>query len=72
MEQGLQLAVLIASKSPVAVQSSKALLDFSRDRPIDDGLKYTAAWNAAMVLSDDVKVAMMSGIKKTKPKFEKL
>ncbi|CZT25464.1 related to enoyl-CoA hydratase/isomerase family protein [Ramularia collo-cygni] len=72
IEEGLKLAVLIASKSPVAVQSSKALLDFSRDRPIDDGLKYTAAWNAAMVLSDDVKVAMMSGIKKTKPKFEKL
>lgn len=55
IEQGLELAKLIASKSPVAVQGSKALLDFSRDRPVDDGLKYTAAWNAAMVLSDDVK-----------------
>lgn len=72
MEQGLELAKFIASKSPVAVQSSKALLDFSRDRPVDDGLRYTAAWNAAMVLSDDVNKAMMSGIKKTKPKFEKL
>lgn len=55
IEQGLKLATLIASKSPVAVQGSKALLDFSRDRPVEDGLKYTAAWNAAMVLSDDVK-----------------
>ncbi|KXS94557.1 hypothetical protein AC579_4474 [Pseudocercospora musae] len=72
LEQGLELANIIATKSPVAVQSSKALLDFSRDRPVEDGLKYTAAWNAAMVQSEDVKKAMMSGIKKTKLTFEKL
>ncbi|EME78751.1 uncharacterized protein MYCFIDRAFT_47359 [Pseudocercospora fijiensis CIRAD86] len=72
LEKGLELAHFIATKSPVAVQSSKALLDFSRDRPVEDGLKYTAAWNAAMVQSEDVKKAMMSGIRKTKPTFEKL
>ena len=72
LEGGLDLAKEIASKSPVAVQSSKALLDFSRDRPVDDGLRYTASWNAAMVQAEDVKRAMMSGIKKTRPTFEKL
>lgn len=71
-KQGLDLAQEIATKSPVAVQSSKALLDFSRDRPVEDGLKLTASWNAAMVQTDDVKKAMMSGLKKTKPTFEKL
>jgi delta(3,5)-delta(2,4)-dienoyl-CoA isomerase len=70
--EGLELARLIASKSPIAVQSSKALMDFSRDRSVADGLAYTAAWNAAMVQSEDVTKAMMSGLKKTKTSFEKL
>ncbi|KAK4621913.1 Delta(3,5)-Delta(2,4)-dienoyl-CoA isomerase, mitochondrial [Fulvia fulva] len=69
---GLALAETIASKSPVAVQSAKALWDFSRDRPVQDGLLYTAAWNGAMVQADDVKKAMLSGIRKTKTTFEKL
>ncbi|KJX94982.1 enoyl-CoA hydratase/isomerase family protein [Zymoseptoria brevis] len=72
LAEGLKLANFIATKSPVAVQSSKALMDFSRDRPVTDGLLYTAAWNSPMVQSDDVKKAMMSGIKKTKSTFEKL
>jgi delta(3,5)-delta(2,4)-dienoyl-CoA isomerase len=72
IEGGLTLARTIASKSPVAVQSAKALWDFSRDRPVQDGLLYTAAWNGAMVQADDVKRAMMSGIRKTKTTFEKL
>lgn len=72
LSDALTLAKDIASKSPVAVQSSKALWDFSKDRPVSDGLLYTAAWNGAMVLSDDVKSAMMSGLKKTKPTFAKL
>jgi delta(3,5)-delta(2,4)-dienoyl-CoA isomerase len=72
IEGGLALAKTIATKSPIAVQSAKALWDFSRDRPVQDGLLYTAAWNGAMVQADDVKQAMMSGIKKTKTTFEKL
>lgn len=72
MRTGLEFATLIASKSPVAVQSSKALLDFSRDRPVEDGLRYTASWNAAMVQAEDVTKAMTSGVRKTKPTFEKL
>lgn len=72
LEGGLMLAKGIAGKSPVAVQSAKALWDFSRDRPVQDGLLYTAAWNGAMVQAEDVKKAMMSGIHKTKPRFEKL
>ncbi|PPJ60699.1 hypothetical protein CBER1_03431 [Cercospora berteroae] len=72
IDGGLVLAKTIAEKSPVAVQSAKALWDFSRDRPVQDGLLYTAAWNSAMVQADDVKKAMMSGIRKTKTTFEKL
>ena len=34
------MAKLIASKSPVAVQGSKVNLVYSRDRSVEDGLKF--------------------------------
>ena len=36
------------------------------------GLNYVAAYNMGMIQSDDVKKAMLAGIKKTKPTFAKL
>ena len=36
------------------------------------GLNYIKVWNAAMLQTQDVKDAMLSGIKKTNPKFSKL
>jgi delta(3,5)-delta(2,4)-dienoyl-CoA isomerase len=70
--QATKLATLIASKSPVAVLGTKEIINYSRDRPISEGLNYTAVWNAAMLQTQDVKDAMMSGLKKTTPKFSKL
>ncbi|KAI0586583.1 enoyl-hydratase isomerase family protein [Pyrenophora tritici-repentis] len=70
--EGIKLASLIASKSPVAVLGTKELLNYSRDRPVEEGLRYTAVWNMAMLQTEDVPRAMGSGIKKTVPKFSKL
>ena len=70
--EGLELASLIATKSPVAVLSSKAIMDYSRDRSVEDGLKFTASWNAAMVQADDVNKATMGALRKTKTTFQKL
>ncbi|ROV96833.1 hypothetical protein VMCG_07870 [Cytospora schulzeri] len=72
LEAGLKLASLVASKSPVAVQGTKELLNHARDHSVDESLRYTAVWNSAMLQSDDVSLALLSGIKKTKPRFEKL
>lgn len=68
----LELAQLIATKSPVAVQATKEVLNFSRDHSVQDGLGYVAAYNMGMVQSDDVRDAMLAGLRKTKPKFAKL
>ena len=72
LQEGLKLAQLIASKSPVAVQGSKNILDAAWGRTVEDNLNYTAVWNAGMLQSTDVQRAMLSGIQKRTPKFEKL
>ncbi|GJP92998.1 hypothetical protein CBS63078_6550 [Aspergillus niger] len=68
----LELAQLIGTKSPVAVQGTKELLNYSRDHTVPEGLWYTAVWNSAMLQTKDVTAALLSGIQKRKPTFEKL
>ena len=63
---------LLASKSPVAVQGTKELLNHARDHTVASSLRYTGVWNSAAIQTEDVTKAMLSGIKKTKPRFEKL
>ncbi|KAJ5940595.1 hypothetical protein N7516_000763 [Penicillium verrucosum] len=67
-----KLASLIASKSPVAVQGTKEILNFSRDHSIQDGLRYTSVWNSAALQTQDVSAALLSGLQKRTPTFEKL
>lgn len=70
--QGLKLAQLIASKSPVAVQGTKNVLDAAWGRTVEDNLNYVAVWNAGMLQSTDTERAMTSGLQKRTPTFEKL
>ncbi|KAI9806720.1 MAG: hypothetical protein M1825_006177 [Sarcosagium campestre] len=72
VREALKTAVLLASKSPVAVQGTKELLNYSRDHSVEEGLRYTAVWNAAMLQTDDVQEAMQAGLLKKTPRFEKL
>jgi delta(3,5)-delta(2,4)-dienoyl-CoA isomerase len=68
----LKMASLIASKSPVAVQGTKEVLNFSRDHSVQDGLRYVGVWNGAALQTKDVTAALLSGIQKRTPTFEKL
>ena len=72
VKKGLEICQLIATKSPVAVYGTKEIINYSRDRPVEDGLKYTAIWNSGMIQTSDVQRAMLSGLQKRKPTFEKL
>jgi len=72
LAKGMEIAKLLATKSPVAVQSTKELLNHARDNTVADSLRYTGAWNSAAIQTADVEKAMLSGIKKTRPTFEKL
>jgi delta(3,5)-delta(2,4)-dienoyl-CoA isomerase len=70
--KALELASLLAEKSPIAVQGTKELLNHARDNKLADSLRYTGVWNSAAIQTSDVERAMLSGLKKTKPRFEKL
>jgi delta(3,5)-delta(2,4)-dienoyl-CoA isomerase len=71
-KEGLEYAIYVSSKSPVAVQGTKNILDAAWGRTVEDNLNYTAVWNQAMLQSADVEKAMMSGLQKKTPRFEKL
>ena len=75
LQAAIQLASLIAEKSPVAVQGTKHLMDYSREHSTEDGLRYTATWNAGMLQTGDIEVAMMmgrGGMGEKKGRFAKL
>ncbi|BGP17325.1 hypothetical protein JCM10213v2_005343 [Rhodosporidiobolus nylandii] len=44
LEKALDVAAVIASKSPIATLSTKHLLNHARDHTVQEGLEYTQAW----------------------------
>ncbi|WP_339488166.1 crotonase/enoyl-CoA hydratase family protein [Pseudomonas sp. EL_65y_Pfl2_R95] len=69
LEGVMQLARQIAEKSPVAIRGTKEMIRYMRDHRVDDGLEYVATWNAAMLQSADLRVAMAAHMSKQKPEF---
>jgi enoyl-CoA hydratase len=65
----MDIARAIAAKSPVAVRGTKEMIRYMRDHRVDDGLEYVATWNAAMLQSADLRVAMMAHMNKQNPEF---
>ena len=65
-----EMATVIASKSPLAVYGTKAILNFSRDHTISEGLEYNALWSGAMLPQEDMAEAMMSNMEKRDPEFK--
>lgn len=72
IQEALRWAELVASKSPVAVQGTKEILNWSWSRSVEDGLKYTSVWNSAALQTTDVMEATKAGMQKRKPIFAKL
>ena len=65
----LEIAGEIAAKSPLAIRGTKQMIRYMRDHRVDDGLEYIATWNASMLQSADLKVAMAAHMSKQKPDF---
>lgn len=69
MQRAKTIADEIAENSPVAVHGAKAVMRYSADRTIDEGLEYVALWNTAFLQSKDLSEAMQAFMEKRKPKF---
>ena len=65
----MAIANEIASKSPIAIAGTKRMISYMRDHSVDDGLDYVATWNAAMLQSSDLRLAMTAHMTKQKPEF---
>jgi len=66
---GLELARNIAAKSPLAVAGAKRSLNYSRGRPVEEGLRDVALWNAAALVSADLAEAVKARLARSEPKF---
>lgn len=66
---GMEIARAIAAKSPLAVAGAKLSLNYSRGRPVEEGLRHVGLWNAATLQSADLTAALQARLKKEEPKF---
>jgi enoyl-CoA hydratase len=69
IEAGLSLAHTIAAKSPLAIAGAKRSLNYSRGRPVEEGLRDVALWNAGTLVSADLGEAVRSRLGKSNPSF---
>ena len=63
------IASVIASKSPLSIRGNKRVLLHSRDHSVADGLEYIAAWNAGMLVSEDLEKSFEAFRTKEKAEF---
>jgi enoyl-CoA hydratase/carnithine racemase len=66
---GMALARTIAAKSPLAVAGAKRSLNHSRGRPVEEGLRDVALWNAAALVSADLTEAIRARLDKSEARF---
>ncbi|MEO9462366.1 MAG: crotonase/enoyl-CoA hydratase family protein [Marinomonas sp.] len=68
----LEMAKLIASKSPLALAGTKRGINYALDHTIADGLEQIATWNAGMLRPGDLNAAMKAMQEKRQPIFDDL
>ncbi|TNE47227.1 MAG: crotonase/enoyl-CoA hydratase family protein [Deltaproteobacteria bacterium] len=69
MEGAEAMARSIAAQSPLAVQSSKETLNYSRHVSVEDGLHYAVTRNSMIMPSADLVEAFQAFMEKRKPNF---
>ncbi|GMR35163.1 hypothetical protein PMAYCL1PPCAC_05358 [Pristionchus mayeri] len=73
MAAAKETAKSIATSSPVAVQGTKIVLNYARDHPVDESLRYVALWNMSQLQTNDIAESAMAVMTKgPKPNYSKL
>eukprot|EP01080_Neovahlkampfia_damariscottae_P003130 gene3130-5446_t len=70
LKEARRMASIISSNSPLVVQATKHILDYSSEHSVAEGLEYVALWNSAFLRSEDLNEAIMSFMQKKTPKFK--
>uniref|UniRef100_A0A8R1DQE1 Delta(3,5)-Delta(2,4)-dienoyl-CoA isomerase, mitochondrial n=1 Tax=Caenorhabditis japonica TaxID=281687 RepID=A0A8R1DQE1_CAEJA len=69
LEKSLEVAALIAAKSPIAVQGTKETLNYARDHSTHDSLNFVKTWNMSQLLSTDLVNSATAALKKEKATY---
>ena len=72
LEGVMEIAHTIASKSPLAVASTKHLLNHAQNHSVEESLEYTALWNSAMLSGADLAAGMKGVLEKQPPEYQDL
>ncbi|XP_025770607.1 delta(3,5)-Delta(2,4)-dienoyl-CoA isomerase, mitochondrial [Puma concolor] len=64
LEAAFTLAEEISTKSPVAVQSTKVNLIYSRNHSVAESLNYVATWNMSMLQTQDIVKSVQAALEK--------
>lgn len=70
MEKVMDIARTIAAKSPLCIRGTKEMLLYKRDHTVDESLNYMVAWNASMLLSDDLTESFAAFMEKRQPVYK--
>lgn len=71
MLEGLRAtAAAIAANSPLAVQGTKTVLNYSDEHTTAEGLEHVAQWNSSFLLSKDLEEAIKAFAEKRDPDFK--
>jgi enoyl-CoA hydratase len=62
-------AAEIAANPPLVVQGVKSVLDHTRSAPVEQSLRFVAAWNSAFLPSEDLNEAITALFEKRPAKF---
>lgn len=68
-DEAAALAGRMAANSPLVLRGIKDVLDAERAPRVEAGLRYTAVWNSAFLLSDDLQEALASFAERRPPEF---
>lgn len=69
IDAAIKVARTIAAKSPLAVAGAKRSLNYSRGRPVEEGLRDVAQWNMATLATVDLREAVKARLDKSEPSF---
>lgn len=65
-----EVAARMAANSPLVLQGVKDVLDAERGPRVEAGLRYTAVWNSAFLLSDDFQEALGAFMERRPPDYK--